>query len=227
MSDTPAPPPPQAPAPNRARRPGLTLLVLVILAGILVPFFIWGEGFDAMLSLEGSRQWMERLGPWAWAAGMALLVSDIVLPIPGTVVMSALGWMYGWWWGGLAAGGGSFLSGLTAYGVSRALGRSAARWIAGEEALERGAALFARQGGWLVAMSRWMPVLPEAVACLAGLVRMPFRPFVVALACGSLPLGFAFAAIGHLGQTSPGWALALSAVVPVLLWLPARRRLRR
>jgi hypothetical protein len=44
---------------------------------------------------------MESYGSWAWAAGIALLVSDIVLPVPSTVVMSALGWMYGWWIGGL------------------------------------------------------------------------------------------------------------------------------
>ena len=35
------------------------------------------------------------------------------------------------------------------------------------------------------------------------------------------------AAIGALGQTEPAWALALSVVVPVLLWLVARRWLRR
>jgi len=70
-------------------------------------------------------------------------------------------------------------------------------------------------------------VLPEAVACLAGLVGMPWRTFVVALACGSVPLGFAFAAIGHLGQSSPLWALGLSAMVPAVLWMAAGWAVRR
>jgi hypothetical protein len=39
-------------------------------------------------------------------------------------------------------------------------------------------------------------------------------------------VGFAFAAIGALGRTSPGAAMALSAGVPVLLWLLARRWLK-
>ncbi len=201
----------------------LLVLVVVLLAAVIVPFLIWGEAFEAVFSLEGAREWMEGFGAWAWVAGVALLVGDIVLPVPGTVVMSALGWMYGWFWGGLAAAGGSVLAGMTAYAACRWLGRPAARWIAGEDGLERARQLFAKNGGWLVAVSRWLPVLPEAVACLAGLARMRWRTFWLALVCGSVPLGFAFAAIGHLGQSSPALALALSALVPAGLWWAARR----
>lgn len=187
---------------------------------------IWGDHFDAALSLDGARAWMERYGQWAWLAGVLLLCADIVLPIPSTVVMSALGLMYGWWLGGLIAAGGSMLSGMVAYSACRALGHRAAIWIAGEEGLAKGERLFSKHGGWLVATSRWMPVLPEAVACLAGLVRMPWRVFLISLVCGSLPLGFGFAAIGALGASSPGLAITLSAVVPVLLWLLARWLMR-
>lgn len=205
----------------------LLILTLFILAGIIVPFMIWGERFDAVFTLEGARAWMESYGRWAWFAGIVLLVADIVLPVPSTVVMSALGWMYGWWWGGLAAAAGSMLSGIVAYTACRWMGRGVACWLAGEEGLRKGEEIFARRGGWLVALSRWMPVLPEAVACLAGLSKMRRRVFLPALACGSLPTGFAFAAIGHLGHDQPGWAVALSCLLPVVLWLGAARWLRR
>jgi uncharacterized membrane protein YdjX (TVP38/TMEM64 family) len=118
------------------------------------------------------------------------------------------------------------LAGLMAYGLCRGLGRRAAQWIAGAGAMARAEALFAKHGGWLVALSRSTPVLPEALACLAGLVRMPLRVFVVGLMCGSLPVGFAFAAIGDLGTTSPGYAVTLSALLPVALWSVARWWLR-
>jgi uncharacterized membrane protein YdjX (TVP38/TMEM64 family) len=209
---------------SRSGQGSFWALLLLVLTGIIVPFLIWGDHFDAVLSLEGARAWMENYGHWAWIAGMGLLVSDIILPIPSTVVMSALGWMYGWWLGGLIAAGGSFLSGLFAYALCRWLGRSAARWITGEEGLRRGELLFAQKGGWLVALSRWAPVLPEAVACLAGIMRMRWATFVLALACGSLPLGFAFAVIGHLGQDSPTWAITLSAILPLILWAWAGRK---
>jgi uncharacterized membrane protein YdjX (TVP38/TMEM64 family) len=203
-----------------------SLLVALLLAAVIVPFLIWGEAFEEVFSMEGARAWMDRMGRWAWLGGILLLVADIVLPVPGTIVMSALGWTYGWLLGGLISAAGSMLSGFTAYGLCRAFGRNAARRIAGADSLEVAEEIFRDKGGWLVAVSRWTPVLPEAVACLAGLARMPWRGFWVALACGSLPLGFAFAAIGHLGQENPVLALTLSAVVPVLLWLVARPLIR-
>jgi len=199
------------------------LLIVLLLAAIIVPFMIWGNHFDATLSLDGARAWMQTYGPWAWLAGLGLLCADIVLPIPSSVVMSALGLMYGWWWGGVAAASGSWLSGIIAYAACRYAGQGAARWIAGEEGLAKVETLFAKQGGWLVTLSRWMPVLPEAVACLAGIAQMPWRTFVIALTCGSVPLGFAFAAIGAAAELRPTLALALSAAIPVLLWLLARR----
>jgi uncharacterized membrane protein YdjX (TVP38/TMEM64 family) len=205
----------------------LLLLIFVILACILVPFGIWGAQFDATLGLEGARKWMEGYGSWAWLAGIVLLIADIVLPVPSTVVMSALGWMYGWWIGGLICAAGSMLSGIIAYAACRSIGRGAARWIADEEGLRRGEEVFEKCGGWLVALSRWMPVLPEAVACLAGISRMRRRVFLPALACGSVPTGFVFALIGDLGHSEPGWAIALSCIVPVILWLGAARMLKR
>ena len=89
-----------APAPHRSR---LWLLVVAVLVFIILPFVFWGEVFERMFDLQGARQWLESLGPWAWLGGIALLVSDLVLPIPGTVVMSALGLRYGWFVGGLVS----------------------------------------------------------------------------------------------------------------------------
>jgi uncharacterized membrane protein YdjX (TVP38/TMEM64 family) len=204
------------------------LLAAVLVALVITPFLIWGGWFEQIFDLEGARAWLLSLGPWAWAGGMALLLSDLLLPIPGTVVMSALGLVYGWFWGGVISATGSALSGMLAYGVCRTWGRRPARWLAGEEGLVKGEAVFqGNKGGWIVALSRWMPVLPEAVACLAGLMQMPWRTFLAGLLCGTVPLGFAFAAIGDLGHEHPGAAIALSALAPVALYALAAWGLRR
>ena len=208
-------------------RSRLWLLILLLLASIIVPFMIWGEQFDAALSLEGAKGLMERYGAWAWLAGIVLLCADIVLPVPSTIVMSALGLMYGWWLGGLIASAGSFLSGLIAYAACRLAGHRAAEWIAGADGIAKAERMFEKHGGWLVALSRSLPVLPEALACLAGLVRMPWKTFVIALGCGTLPLGFTFAAIGAIGVDRPGLTIALSIAVPAVLWLIAGRVMKR
>jgi uncharacterized membrane protein YdjX (TVP38/TMEM64 family) len=201
----------------------LATLVALLLVGTIGPWLIWGEAFERSFSLAGTLAWLRELGPWAAAAGVGLLVADIALPIPSTIVMSALGATYGFWVGGLLSILGSMLAGLTAYGLARWAGRPAAIWIAGEDGLVRTEELFARGGAWLVLTSRWLPILPEAVACLAGLARMPFRTFFWALMVGSVPLGLTFAWVGTLTEDREGLALALSAGLPIGAWLLSQR----
>ena len=209
------------------RHRGLLAACALLLAGAIVPYVVWGEALDATFTAEGARAWMAGYGAAGGLAGAGLLVADLLLPIPSTLVMSALGLAYGTLVGGLYAAAGTVVAGLLAYGLSRWLGRPLAVRIAGADALASGEKLFAGGGAWLVAGSRCLPILPEAIACLAGLHRMPFRTFLLALLCGGVPTGFLFAAIGEVGQTEPAWALALSVAVPTLLWLLARRWLRR
>lgn len=197
----------------------LLIVFLVLATLVIVPFLIWGDRIEERMTFEATVAAMESSRSWAWAVGVGVLVLDLFLPVLGTVVMSALGVVYGWFWGGLIAATGSVGAGLLAYGLCRSLGRRAALWMAGEKGLAEGERLFGGEtGGWIVALSRWMPVLPEVVACLAGLSRMPFGRFLAALCAGSVPMGFVFALIGAEGVVQPGLALALSAGLPPLIW---------
>ncbi len=203
-------------------------LVLVALAGLLLlgtlgPWWLWGERIDAALTLSGSIAWLKTQGDWAGGAGVGLLMADVILPIPATIVMSALGSTYGTLFGGLLAALGSILGGLLAYGLARWLGRPAAIFLVGEAGLTQTEALFKKGGAWLVLTSRWLPILPEAVACLAGLARMPFHTFASALVVGSLPMGFAFAAIGAMASDQETLAIVLSVLLPTVAWLAGRR----
>ena len=201
----------------------LLLWFIALAALVLAVWLIWGGAWEQRFTLAGAVAWIEGAGRWAWAAGIGLLAADLVLPVPGTVVMSALGWIYGFWWGGVIAAAGSMVAGLCGYGVGRLIGEGAARKILGERDFERGKQLFTRGGGWMIALSRAVPILPEALSCTAGLVRMPFGRFAGSLACGSVPTGLIFAWIGAVGRDAPGWAMALSIGVPAVLWFAARR----
>lgn len=204
----------------------LVLCFLGLAALVLGTWLAWGGNWEERFTLAGSVNWLEGAGPWAWAAGIALLAGDLVLPVPGTVVISALGLIYGILLGGAIAVVGLMSAGLCGYGIGRLFGeRFARRWL-GDRDYEKGKLLFAAGGGWVVALSRALPILPEVISCTAGLVRMPFKHFVVSLGCGSVPMGFLFAAIGQAGREAPGWAIGLSLAVPALLWLAASRILR-
>lgn len=200
----------------------LLVLVLVLAALVALPFAIWGDGIEAQLSPSGAAEWMRSYGGWAWAVGMGLIAADIALPIPATAVMAALGVVYGPLIGGLTATLGSVLAGVIGYGLCRCINRDFARRLAGEKGYDQAEALFHRWGGWLVAASRWAPVLPETAAFMAGLTRMPFLRFTAALVCGSAPLGFIFAWVGHLGAQRPLLTMMFAALAPLALWAAYR-----
>lgn len=191
----------------------------------LIPFLLWGESWQ--WTPEGTIAWLKSYGTWAWAIALGLLAADLFLPLPATAIMAALGFVYGPFVGGLIGGFGSLASGCLAYGICRALGRNAAVKLVGNQDLLKGEQLFYRFGGWLVTLSRWLPLFPEVVACMAGLTRMPWPSFLIAMICGCFPMAFTFAFVGHTGVEYPLIALSLSAIVPPILWFLIQRHLAR
>ena len=197
----------------------LLLIFLALTIVMMLPFFIWGDLLVTAFESGGAAAWLEGYGAWAWLMGMLLLIGDLLLPLPGTLIMSALGYLYGTFWGGLLSAAGSMMAGSIAYELCRLLGRKGALWLLGKKDLAKGEQLFLNVGVWLVVLSRWLPVFPEVIACLAGLTRMSRNLFYLAMACGVLPMGFVYAAIGEAGVENPGIALIISGLLPPVLWL--------
>ncbi len=186
----------------------------------LVPFLIWGDWFERMFTGDALQQWLASQGlAWGWLMAVLLLVADLALPLPDTAVMSGLGYVYGTLAGGAIAAAGSFLSGALAYGLCRRFGERMATRFMGAEAFANGQRLFrGDRGGFIVALSRCLPLLPEIIACMAGLTKMPPGRFFSSLACGCVPMGFLYAWIGAAGRDAPGLAIGLSIVIPSILY---------
>ncbi len=203
------------------------ILFLLLVTMVLVPFFLWGDAWTERFSLPCAVEWVKSFGFWSWLVGIVLLISDLVLPVPGTVVMSALGFIYGPVAGSLIAITGSFLSGAVGYWLCRLLGVKTAKKILGTKDFERGHRIFSEMGGWIVVLSRWLPVFPEVVSCMAGLNQMPVKRFHAALLCSAIPMGMLYACIGAMGVENPTLALILSACVPPVIWIAVRPYFKR
>lgn len=201
----------------------LFLLFLALMLLFAVPLFVFGERFDAAYAGSAGVERLRAHGPMAGLAGMLLLVADLVLPIPSTPVMAALGLIYGPWLGGLYGAAGLTLGGAAAYGATRLMGPRAAVFLIGPRDLERARRFFERGGGLAVAASRALPLLAEVIACLAGLSGMPARRFFLALPCGALPVAFFYASVGAALERHQAAALLIGALAPVPLYLVARR----
>jgi uncharacterized membrane protein YdjX (TVP38/TMEM64 family) len=166
-------------------------------------------------------------GSWAWALGIALIWGDLVLPIPQTVVITALGMTYGVVAGGLIGSLGLISGGLLGYGLMRTAARRFVQRFVRPRSLQTMENLFERRGAWAIVLTRSLPYsVPEVTVFLAGLARMPIRIFAAALTIGSVPTAFAFAAIGAGWADQPIAALAASYVLPIVL-LPIALSLMR
>jgi uncharacterized membrane protein YdjX (TVP38/TMEM64 family) len=164
---------------------------------------------------------------WAWAVGIALIWADLVLPVPQTVVIAALGIVYGTVLGGLLGSVGLITSGLLGYVLMLTSARRMVKRFVSPQSLNRMDSLFERAGTWAIVLTRSLPYsIPEAVIFLAGLAGMPLGKFTAAVAVGSVPTAFAFAAIGAGWADRPILALVASYVLPILL-LPVALYLMR
>lgn len=153
-----------------------------------------------------------------WALGIALIWADVVLPVPQTAVIAALGITYGTLLGGLLGTLGLITGGLLGYALMRTSARRYVRRFVGLQSLRKMECLFDQGGAWAIVLTRSLPYsIPEAMVFLAGLAGMPAGKLIAALAIGSAPTGFVFAAIGAGWAHQPTLALGVSYVLPVLL----------
>jgi uncharacterized membrane protein YdjX (TVP38/TMEM64 family) len=160
---------------------------------------------------------LQQHGSWAWALAIVLIWADVFLPIPQTAVIAALGLTYGTVIGGLLGSVALITGGLLGYVLMLTSLRRFAQRFAGRS-LHAMESLFDRSGHWAIILTRSLPYsTAEAAVFLAGLTGMPMKKFIVALAVGSVPTAFVFAAIGAGWETQPIVALTVSYVLPIFL----------
>ena len=205
----------------------LYLIIFIVVGITLIPTLILDDEIDAQFAGEEGLNRLREYGHWAWMVAIGLIVSDLVLPVPSTAVIAGLGMLYGPWLGGLIGGLGSMLAGLVAYGAGWTIGRPALRYLTGDADLERLSHFFVKHGLWAIALSRWMPLLPEALCALAGSARMRTSRFLAALAVGSLAMGFAFGFLGEHYLDRPAAGLIVSALIPLAVWPPVHYWMNR
>ena len=186
---------------------GVLSFVLAACARIPTP----QEANDAVMTLREYES-------WAWALGIALIWGDVVLPVPQTAVIAALGIIYGTLLGGLLGSFGLITGGLLGYVLMLTSARRYVQRFVGPKSLHKMERVFDRSGAWAIVLTRSLPYsVPEAMVFLAGLAGMPMRKFTAALTIGSVPTAFGFAAIGAGWADQPILALAVSYMLPILL----------
>ena len=156
--------------------------------------------------LTDPTPWLQTHGEAAGALGVTLLVLDVVLPTPSSLIMVAHGALFGVWLGGLLSLLGAVGATLTGFAIGR-LGEEAIQRIVTPSEHERAALLFERWGTLAIVVTRPVPLLAETVAILAGASSLSWLRILLASIIGSLPAAFLYALAGATAAYSPHWLL--------------------
>lgn len=144
--------------------------------------------------------WLDRAGVGSAAVIVALLVADVLLPVPSSFVMVFSGAAFGVAAGSALALAGSIAGEWLGFELARRHGRAMAARLVGDDEIDRLAGFFARHGTTAVIMTRPLPVVMETISIIAGLSDMSRRRFLGASFLGTAPIVVVYAYAGAMSR---------------------------
>lgn len=200
------------------------LLVVILLLVPVLPFVAFGAAFEQQMT-----EWVTRGGTPAQTSGLivGLLATDILLPVPASLVSTLGGARLGWLGGTAASWAGMSLGAVLGFALARYGGRPLAERLAGPEELQRLEQLSRRYGPPMLVGTRALPILAEACVLLVGIERLSWRRFLPPVLLSNLGIALAYSAFGDIAVGHPWlpWALGISLAIPLPLALLARQYL--
>lgn len=197
-------------------------MIAALLFGIVLALFLLVEAFDITLLKEPSF-WLEQAGVLGGFAGVCLLVTDVALPVPSSLIMIAHGALFGVAIGTLLSLVGSTGAALAGFAIGRRGGPLLARLVPVEE-LVRADRLLTRWGMLAIIVTRPVPLLAETTAIVVGTSRLGWGRATLAALAGSLPGALLYALTGAGAARFQNGALVFGLVLLVAssLWLIGR-----
>ena len=197
---------------------------LAVLFAVGITAALWQ--FGVRLSLDGLVQSED--GPDRMTAGLiivAIMVGDLFIPIPSTLLMPVAGHVFGLFWGVVIVSTGSILLSLAGYGLGRYGTKSIISRIVSPIEVTKMERWMSRYGHWPVLFSKTLPMMAETVSLTAGIARMKFSDFMLYTVLGTLPVCFIYVWAGEHAERIE--TLLLIAAGGFLITLAAFAVLRR
>ena len=200
-------------------------LMCVVLLVPIVPFLFFGGQLGDWLRGLSEEPPDARL---TFLLVVGLLATDILLPIPSSVISTLSGWQLGWFWGTMAKWIGMNAGAVIGFALSRRYGQPFALYFSRGRDLAQIREVSDRYGPLVLVLTRAMPVFAEASVLMAGIHQLAWPRFLSAICLSNLGLAIAYATFGDYAERNQ-WlplALAISVALPVLVagmarsWMP-------
>ena len=196
-----------------------TLFWSLLVGALLAPFLLFGDRFDAFAAalVDGGAYRATAVGAIA-----LMLVLDVMLPVPSSLVSTAAGALLGFSAGTLLIWASMTIGCALAWVAGRISVGAAARLV-GEDSLRRAAQGWERYRWWALLVCRPVPVLAEASVVFSGVVRAPVSGVIGITGLANAGLAAAYAAVGSAGAQQASFLLVFAGAVglpgvALLLW---------
>lgn len=203
------------------------LVVSGLIAGFVLVSFLIVEALGVPLLVDPADRFES--GGFAVAGlGVGLLLVDVFIPVPSSIVMTAQGALFGFV-GGTALGMvGSVGATLVGFAVGRRSARIINRYVGAAEA-DQSRSLVRRLGPLAIIVTRPLPILAETTAIVAGTTAMTWRQAVTSSLIGCLPAAALYSAAGAFASDIATGLLVFPLVIllAALFWAIGRLLERR
>jgi uncharacterized membrane protein YdjX (TVP38/TMEM64 family) len=199
---------------------------VLVMLGLLV-FFLILFGLAEALQLpflSDPMPWLQEAGPMAMAVGIGLLILDVLLPVPSSVVMLAHGALFGAGLGTVLSLMGSMGAASFGFWLGRRGGKVLERIVTPQEKQDADI-LLQKWGALALLVTRPLPLLAETTAILAGASPMSWGRMLLASFLGSLPACGLYALAGATSAQFTHGAVMFGLVVLIaaLFWFIGKR----
>jgi uncharacterized membrane protein YdjX (TVP38/TMEM64 family) len=195
--------------------------------GVFLILFLIGEAWQAPLLTDPETQ-LRQADLLTGLLGVGLLVVDAALPVPASLVMIALGAVFGAVLGTLLAAIGTMGATLVGFGLGRRGGALLDRHasLRGRKQADR---LLERWGALAIVLTRPVPLLAETTAVLAGASSLGWERAAVAALAGAVPTAGIYALTGAAVAGRGSTVLLIGGTVAIVgcTWLADRYLARR
>lgn len=174
--------------------------------------------------LTDPSPWMNQGGAVAACVGIGLLIADVLLPVPSSLIMVAHGALFGVWVGTLFSLLGSLGAALFGFAIGRRGGKLLDKLVTAEERAHADM-LLRRWGVLAIIVTRPVPILAETVAIVAGTSSLSWGSTAVAALAGSIPPALLYAITGAAVANLQSMTLVFGLVIFIaaLIWLVGHR----
>jgi uncharacterized membrane protein YdjX (TVP38/TMEM64 family) len=173
--------------------------------------------------LTHPENWLDDAGAPAALIGVGLLLFDVFIPVPSSVIMIANGALFGIVVGSLLSLVGSTGAALTGYWTGRKGESVVAKFVPDDER-ERASDFLHRWGIFAIIVSRPVPILAETLAIIAGVAGIGWRKVLLAALIGGIPAALLYAIAGATirGAGKGIYVFLLVLLLSGAVWLVGR-----